>query len=255
MMLRLPSKSYTKNLLSKLLTEVFMKKIALIGDGKVGSKFAELVREDPAHYQLSIFNINRPPTKESLQGHDVIMSFVPGAAFQEMIGLLVEVKLPVVVGSTGFTWPENLNQTLIQNKVRWIHASNFSLGMALIHAMLQILGRAKFLSDNLQCHIHEIHHIHKKDAPSGTALAWQKWLNLPAEITSERIGEEIGTHELKMRLPFEEITVRHQALDRKIFAEGALWAIHQILANEAIPYGLHHFADLTAQLLTSPLEK
>ena len=232
-----------------------MKSIALIGDGKVGSKFAELVREHPLEYQLDVFNINRPPTKELLQGHDVIMSFVPGFVFQELIGLLVETKLPVVAGSTGFTWPDHLAEKLVQNKVRWIHANNFSLGMALIHAMLQILGRATHLSKNPRCHIHEIHHVHKKDAPSGTALAWQRWLNLPAEITSARIGEEIGTHELKMRLPYEEITVRHQALDRKIFAEGALWAIEQILTNPAIPYGLHHFADLTAQLLTTPLEK
>ena len=229
--------------------------IALIGDGKVGSKFAELVAARPDDYQLSIFNINRPPTFETLVGHDVVMSFVPGTVFAELIPLLVQVKLPVVVGSTGFTWPADLDQQLQQQRVRWIHASNFSLGMALIHAVLQILGRAPLLNKNVTNHIHEIHHTQKKDAPSGTALAWQKWLNLPAEITSARIGDEIGTHELKMRFPFEEITLRHQALDRKIFAEGALWAIGQILTNPAIPFGINHFADLTAQLLTRPLEK
>ncbi len=232
-----------------------MIKIALIGDGKVGSKFAELVAARPSEYQLTIFNINRPPTYETLIGHDVIMSFVPGTVFADLIPLLAKVGLPVVVGSTGFSWPADLAEKLQQQHVRWIHASNFSLGMALIHAVLQILGRAPRLNKNITTHIHEIHHIHKKDAPSGTALAWQKWLNLPADITSERIGEEIGTHELKMHLPFEEITLRHQALDRKIFAEGALWAIEQILNNPQIPYGINHFADLTASLLAQELEK
>ena len=75
-------------------------KIALLGKGKTGGKVLELILEAGIPYTL--FDSINYPTKEKLEGHDVIISFLPGEAFNTYIPLIVETKIPVVCGSTGF---------------------------------------------------------------------------------------------------------------------------------------------------------
>jgi 4-hydroxy-tetrahydrodipicolinate reductase len=225
-------------------------KIALIGDGKTGGKVLEIIQADSSRYDPpTVFNINHRPTLEKLKNHDVIISFIPGPAFLEMIPMLLESRIPVVTGSTGLSWPSDFSERPKKIPVRWIHANNFSLGMSLVHQMIKILHGTPNLFEDFSCQIHEIHHVHKKDAPSGTALAWKKWLDLPCEITSERTGEVIGTHTLTLAGPHEKITLTHESTDRKIFAQGALWAAQQILTNKNIPYGLNFFENITQSLL------
>ncbi|MEI8347864.1 MAG: dihydrodipicolinate reductase C-terminal domain-containing protein [Pseudomonadota bacterium] len=226
-------------------------KLALIGDGKVGSKFAELVAQTLGnkYAPLTIFNENHLPTLDNLRGHDAIVSFVPGHAFIELIPLLLSSKIPVVTGSTGFTWQQDVLEKIKNNQCKWIHGTNFSLGMSLIHKMIQVLSNTPKLFNDYRALIHEIHHIHKKDAPSGTALSWKNWLNLPCEVTSERAGEVIGFHQLTLTAPNEKIILTHEATDRKIFAQGALWAVEQVLNNKNIPDGLNRFEDITTSLL------
>ena len=74
-----------------------------------------------------------------------------------------------------------------------------------------------------EVHLHEIHHVHKKDAPSGTAKKLAEAVNIPAkQVTYERIGETVGTHEVKFDSPFDEISLTHKALNRDLFAKSAL---------------------------------
>lgn len=216
-------------------------KIALIGNGRTGGKVHEVVSEED---EVVDFNHDNPPTAEKLSSFDVAVCFLPGDAFLENYQTLIDSGVPVVTGSTGFIWPENADKDIVSNNVAWVTASNFSLGMQLVHYAITQLSQAPELLGDLTASIHEIHHIHKKDSPSGTALKWQEWYGAEVNITSEKIGETIGDHKLTLDTPTETITIQHVAKDRKIFAAGALWAARKI--SELDP-GLYKFEDVVSK--------
>jgi len=208
-------------------------KIALLGAGKTGSEVLRLTR-NLSDVSVTAFDIENPPKASKLDGYDAAISFLPGEPFLETIPELLETDLPVITGSTGFTWPggrETFSEKLRQRGLIWVHANNFSIGMNIMHEIIRLIGRADSLYDEWSYSIHEVHHTKKKDAPSGTALAWKQWLDKPVEITSERTGDVIGEHSLTLSTPFENITVTHSARDRQIFASGALWTARQVLAD------------------------
>jgi 4-hydroxy-tetrahydrodipicolinate reductase len=158
---------------------------------------------------------------------------------------LLQSKLPVVSGSTGVDFPQTLDADLKKAGAKWILARNFSLGMVLAHKAITLLSRANdVFGDRAQFTIHEVHHTKKLDAPSGTAKAWAEWLAKPTEITWERKGDVVGLHQLSVSTGSEVITLTHQALDRKLFAEGALWAAKKIINDLSINPGLHPFEAL-----------
>ena len=221
-------------------------KIALIGKGKTGGEILNLYPLE----KICIFDSKNPISLELLQSCDVAIAFVPSEVLQKMIPLLIKSKIPVVSGATGQNWDQETIQTLEENNLKWITASNFSLGMRIVHQMIKKLNMAKSLFDEFEYKIHEIHHTQKLDAPSGTAKSWNGWIDQSAEITHARIGDVVGDHEMKLITPFEEISVRHQALDRKIFAKGALWAAQYLVNNQqVIPSGLNYFENITEKIL------
>ncbi len=170
--------------------------------------------------QLPASMKKNPPTVESLKNHDVAISFLPGPALLEYIDMLIESGIPLASGSTGLVWPNDIDSRLKEKKLAWVTAGNFSLGMNLIHGMIKVLSEAPKLFDKYEFKMHEVHHIHKLDKPSGTALAWEKWLGQPVDISSERIGETIGNHKLSLITDYEDISIEHNAKDRKIYAQG-----------------------------------
>ncbi|MDO9184225.1 MAG: dihydrodipicolinate reductase C-terminal domain-containing protein, partial [Bacteriovorax sp.] len=186
---------------------------------------------------------------ETLEGHDVVISFLPGEAFRNYIPILIQTKIPVICGSTGMNWPLNFDSLLKENSIKWIYATNFSLGMNLVQQMIVVLSKARNIFDNYQFSLKETHHTKKLDAPSGTALSWKSWAAHEMNITSERIGDVTGIHELILTTPYEEITLKHNALDRKIFAEGALYAAKKITTDKTLAHGLHLFQDIVQQEL------
>lgn len=217
-------------------------KIALLGLGKTGSKVLELAP------QAECFNTKNIPTLEKLSQCDVIISFLPGDAFLEYIELLIESGKPVVTGSTGFDWPQDINEKLEDKKCAWVKSHNFSLGMNIVRMMIEKMSLLDKLFDDGKFSIHDIHHIHKKDAPSGTALSWKEWLGVECEITAERKGDIIGYHHMIFDSPSEKITLIHEANDRSIFAKGALFAAN-ILSKRDTPSGLHDFNQLIKNYL------
>lgn len=219
-------------------------KIALLGTGKTGGKVVELLGKG----NVTEFTSGNPPTLEALAGHDAVISFLPGPAFAEYIDLLVESGLPVATGSTGFNWPDDIDERLKERRVAWVTAGNFSIGMNLVHGMINVLARAPQLFDNYQFKLHEVHHIHKQDKPSGTALEWQRWVGQPVEITCDREGERIGDHTLTLVTPYEDISVQHHSKDRRIYAEGAIWTVKKLLEGKITP-GLHSLPDIMAKEL------
>nr|BDT28436.1 dihydrodipicolinate reductase domain/dihydrodipicolinate reductase domain multi-domain protein [Bacteriovorax sp. HI3] len=219
-------------------------KIALLGKGKTGGKVLELLIEKKIPH--TVFDSKNHPTLESLKGHDVVISFLTGDVFGEYMPLLIDAKIPVVTGSTGISFGNELANTLQKNNIKWIYATNFSLGMNLVHQMILIMKNAGSILSDYSFSMNEIHHTKKLDAPSGTALSWKNWAGHEMNITSERIGDVIGIHELTLKTATEEITLKHTALDRKIFAEGALYAANII---STLTPGLHLFQDVVQKEL------
>lgn len=219
-------------------------KIGLLGTGKTGGKVIEVYGEK----NIIAFNESNPPTLEKLKEADSLISFLPGPALLEYLDLLIDSGVPLASGSTGFEWPEGIDQRLKDKGVAWITASNFSLGMNLVYGMVKVLSKTPELFDEYKFKLHEIHHIHKRDNPSGTALSWQKWLGQPVEFSHDRDGDNPGDHKLTLSTKYEEISVQHQAKDRKMFAEGAVWTAEK-LAKGGIEPGLHNLQDITAKEL------
>ncbi|MEX1013139.1 MAG: dihydrodipicolinate reductase C-terminal domain-containing protein [Waddliaceae bacterium] len=209
-------------------------KIAVIGTGKTGGEILKIGKEK---HEMTGFNQSSPPV--GLENFDVIIVFVPGLAMEDLLEPLIRAKRPVVIGSTGFTWPDHFQ---VPN-APWVYASNFSLGMQKIKKWIE-----SSLSKGIECKIHEVHHIQKQDSPSGTALSWGKWVEkatgIAPTITSERKGDVVGIHRLTIDSPFETVTIEHQAKNRGLFAEGALLAAETLYQRRTLKPGLHTFEEL-----------
>lgn len=219
--------------------------ISVIGTGKTGSKVVELLGDDLAF----AFDEDHPPTAEKLKESDAVIIFVPGDAVGDILDLVIESGVPAAWGSTGFDWPEDLDRRVQEAGTKWVLATNFSLGMNIIRHTIKAISAGSEILPDPGFHIHEVHHIHKKDAPSGTALSWKEWLNREAEVTSSREGDINGIHELTLETAREKITLKHEALDRSIFAEGAIWAAEQLVNNLKLGTGVHTFGVLFDQVM------
>lgn len=217
-------------------------KIAVIGKGKTGS---EVLRACVRSHEAESFHSKNIPTIEKLQSFDLAIVFIPASAFADLAGVFLEAKIPMVIGTTGFSF-----EKISAPQSPWIVGSNFSLGMNAMFAFSSAFaGLAKFAPAAF--HIHEIHHVEKKDKPSGTALHLQKILPQGTEISSERIGDVRGEHLLEISLPAEKLSFRHEALDRSVFASGALYAAEKLLID--LPPGIHSFENLFAQKIRKEL--
>ena len=220
-------------------------KIAVIGTGKTGGKVAELLGDNLS----DAFDEKTPPTTESLKKSDAVIIFVPGSAVSDVLPLVLEAGIPAAWGSTGYDWPDDLDERVKEQKAKWVIASNFSLGMNVVRRSIEVISAASDVLKDPSFHIHEVHHIHKKDAPSGTALSWKEWLAKDAEITSAREGDINGIHELTVKTSNEKIQLRHEALDRALFAEGAIWTAKQLINNSKIKPGITVFGQLFDQVM------
>lgn len=211
-------------------------KIALFGNGKTGSFVAGSGAEI-----IGPFTRARQATIEELRSADVAVLFVPGQALDSLLPLLLEAKIPVVSGATGRPLTESEQELIAARGIPWIQASNFSLGMNLAFELARRIQAFTPAREKGSLGITEVHHTKKLDSPSGTALSLQQALGRKVPIESIREGDVVGVHELQLRLPGEILSVAHQATDRRVFAEGALWAAR--LAPGLRP-GVHRFEDL-----------
>lgn len=214
-------------------------KYSVIGTGKTGSAVLELLGEAAIPY-----NCEKPATADALAKSDIAIIFVPGTAAAEVLETVLEAEIPAIWGTTGYQWPADLSGKVKDANSRWVLGSNFSLGMNLIRKALNILGKGSGLLSEPAFHIHEVHHVHKQDAPSGTALSWQEWLGMEAKISSDRQGDIKGIHNLHIKTAMESIRLEHEAHSRAVFAEGAVWAANYILAHPYISPGVYPFSDL-----------
>lgn len=200
-------------------------KVAIFGRGKTGGQLLGLIPESGI---VGPFG-RTLPSVQVLDSADVAIVFVPGEGIHQIIDLLIKAKLPAVIGTTGVDTPPSLHAQLVTNDLAWVWSSNFSLGVHLMKALVQKLASYQSIMAESSLTLLDIHHTHKKDAPSGTAKLINSWLPTPVSIDSLREGDEVGTHVLSLKNSLEELSVTHRAFDRKVFAQGAIWAAKQLL--------------------------
>lgn len=217
-------------------------KIALVGYGRMGKIIDEIALKR-GHDVVA--RLKETPTAENLNNPDVVIEFsLPEVAF-ENIKACLENKIPVISGTTG--WLERkpeIENIAVQNETAFLYGSNFSLGVNLFFALNEKLADLMKNVDEYTCQLEEIHHIHKLDAPSGTAISiaegiiknnpkFEAWKLEDTQdkqlgIFAIREDEVPGTHSVYYRSEVDEIEIKHTAHNRNGFALGAVVAAEWI---------------------------
>lgn len=222
-------------------------KIALLGYGKMG-KVIEKIALSRGHQVVLKIDID---SKEyDIKKADVAIDFsTPNAAFDNLKRCL-ENGIPAVCGTTG--WLEKFDQIkniCDQQKGALLYASNFSVGVNLFFKLNEYLAKLMHGIPGYEVFMEETHHIHKLDAPSGTAITLAEtiidnsnktgWnIEVPVEeeifIDVKREGEVPGTHSVSYKSNEDEITIQHKAINREGFALGAVLAAEWIIGKTGV---------------------
>lgn len=219
-------------------------KIALIGYGKMG-KTIEQIALSRGHEIVARIDVHNSDKFESeaFASADVAIEFsTPESAFDNYLKCF-KADVPVVSGTTGWLMKMNEVKEICQKYGKtFFYASNFSIGVNVFFEVNKYLARLMNRLEDYKVDITEIHHIHKLDAPSGTAITiaegitdeidrlngWAFADKEPAEdkipMTSIREGEVPGTHTVRYTSAVDEIELKHEAKSREGFALGAVIA-------------------------------
>ena len=208
-------------------------KIALIGYGKMG-KMIEQIALSRGHEIVSIIDIDNLQDFDTpeFRSADVAIEFTaPSVAYGNFVKAW-EQGVKVVSGSTGWLTDheEDVRRACTEGGKTLFWASNFSLGVAIFSAVNKYLARIMQGYPDYSVSMTEVHHVHKLDAPSGTAitLAEQIKANMPrvddVKIESVREGEVPGIHSITYDCMADKITITHDAHNRSGFALGAVLA-------------------------------
>lgn len=211
------------------------KKIILVGaKGKMGVLLHEKLKDN-----FEIIAIEKQDNIWQFEA-DLVVDFGSAESSVQSAEFCLQHKTPLIVGSTGQS-KSQLEMILKVGKVAPVmKASNFSFGILLLK---QIVKELADFADEV-C-LFEKHHKNKKDAPSGTAVELtniiEKKLEKKIQVSSQRGGEETGTHVIDFYLSGELISISHQAFSREPFVKGAVFAIGFML-NQSQP-GVYDFAE------------
>jgi len=199
----------------------------------------------------------------SFKKTDVIIDFTVPKCTLEVLKLATKLKKRVVIGTTGFNKREELLIKKFSKTIPILKAGNMSLGVNLLMYLTEIASKS--LDNNFLSKVYEVHHKHKIDYPSGTALMLgkgiadgknknlfsmigKKFLNKKQFPYSKKInfnsirkGEVIGEHEVSFSSGKEIIKLNHESFDRALYSEGALMAAKWLIKKKA---GLYSMRDL-----------
>ena len=253
------------------------KKVKLMITGCMGRMGQQLIKSSTADKNFKIVSLTenfkvskkiqgiKPSfnNDESIKKADVIIDFTVPKCTLEILKIATKLKRKVVIGTTGFTQKEENLIKKFSKKIPILKAGNMSLGINLLIFLTEIASRSlgkKFLSKDF-----EIHHKHKIDYPSGTALMLgervaagkdkdfstvigKRFLNKKSFPYGEKInfnsirkGEIVGEHEVKFSSGKEVITLNHEAFDRALYSEGALLAAKWLVRKKP---GLYNMRDI-----------
>ena len=223
-------------------------KIALLGFGKMGQTIARLALK--RNHKI-VYTADKNSEKGDLKQADVAINFsVPEAAVTN-IRQAMQLKIPVVSGTTGWLDKfEKITQFCEEKNTAFLYASNFSIGVNLFFKLNELAARLiRPHKEEYRVSIKEIHHVHKLDAPSGTALSlakpllstdyFKEWeLNGTGleklNIEAIREGEVPGKHIVIYHSQVDEISIKHEAFNRDSFAQGAIIAAEWLADKKGI---------------------
>ena len=221
--------------------------IALIGYGKMG-RMIEQIALERGHKIVCVVDIDNHNdiNSDAFRSADVAIEFTaPTSAYQNVKDAFAQ-DVKVVSGSTG--WMNEHGDEMKKLCEQGLHtlfwSSNFSVGVALFNALNAYLAKLMNKFPSYDVKIEETHHIHKLDAPSGTAKSIAEIVDAgmggSVDIQSVRCGEIPGIHTVGFEGVNDRITITHEAFSRAGFAQGAVYAA---TLTETLS-GVHKFQDL-----------
>ena len=222
-----------------------MNNFVLLGYGRMGKRI-QAIAEERGH-RIVLATDHTPVSIPEIA--DAVINFsTPDSAF-ELVSLSLNQGIPVISGTTG--WDQlvpDAKKIALKNNTAFIYSSNFSLGVNLTFAVNKKLAELLKPYPQYEVSIEEIHHKHKLDAPSGTAISLaqphieSKKLdgfqlgdsNEKLPIYSIRKGEIPGTHHVRYKSEIDKITLSHEAYNRDGFALGSVIAAEWIVGKKGI---------------------
>jgi len=226
-------------------------KIALLGYGKMGKEIETIALERGHEVVLRIGQDNLNDLHPAaLKSVDIAIEFSQPEAAPANIRLCASLQIPIIVGTTGwYNDYDNLAAEVIKQGGALLAATNFSIGVQLFFAMNAWLAKLMGPQKSYEARIEETHHVHKKDAPSGTAITLAErmlagmpdkktWSLTPGKdelpIVAHRIDEVPGTHDVFYTSAVDEIRLTHTAFNRKGFALGAVVAAEWLQGKKGV---------------------
>ena len=254
-----------------------MKKINLAISGCLGRMGQQLIKSSKSNKNFNLVTLteNKPINKKisgislnlntelAFKKTDVIIDFTIPKCTLEILKIASKLKKRVVIGTTGFTQKDEVLIKKFSKKIPILKAGNMSLGVNLLMYLTEVASKS--LNEEYLSKIFEVHHKHKKDYPSGTALMLgqgvangknknlynligHKFLNKKSfpygkkiNFNSVRKGEIIGEHEVVFSSGKEIIKLNHEAFDRALYSDGALTAAKWLINKKP---GLYSMRDL-----------
>ena len=254
-----------------------MKKINLSITGCMGRMGQQLIRSSKADNNFKLVSLTeskiinekiagiKPGLNniDSFKKTNVIIDFTVPKCTLEILKIASKLKKKVVIGTTGFSKKDENLIKKFSKKIPILKAGNMSLGVNLLIYLTEIASKS--LGNNFLSKIYEVHHKHKVDYPSGTALMLgkgiadgkgknffnligKKYLNKKSfpysnkiNFNSIRKGEVVGEHEVKFSSGKENIRLNHESFDRALYSEGALTAAKWLVTKKP---GLYSMRDL-----------
>ena len=253
-----------------------MKKINFTITGCLGRMGQQLVKSSKSAKNFKLVSITenrlvnkkisglRPQlnTENAFKNANIIIDFTTPKCTLEVLKIASKLKKKVVIGTTGFSKKEESLIKKYSRKIPILKAGNMSLGINLLMYLTEIASKS--LGDNFLSKVFEIHHRHKKDHPSGTALMLGKGIatgknkdfyklmgkkyfnkkffpySKKINFNSIRKGEIVGEHEVTFSSGKEVITLNHEAFDRALYSEGAFTAAKWLMGKKPGFYSMRN---------------
>ena len=217
-------------------------KVVISGYGKMGHMIEGVLKRRGIELACASEDVCAVPVE--LAKECVVIDFTTPEAFRANYKTIAANFKAAVIGTTGwYDISEEVFDAFRQAQTPMIWASNFSIGVNAFFAAVERACEA-LKGNGYTPHVEEIHHIHKLDAPSGTAKSIgaiiEQTLGERPEIGAQRIGEVPGTHIAEFKSDVDKLVFTHEAFSRQGFAEGAVAAA---LMTEGLE-GIHEFKDL-----------
>jgi len=230
-------------------------KIAILGNGKMGQMIVQLAKKSGHEVILTVDKNNYSEIKDSdLKQVDIAIEFSAPIIAVKNIKWCIDMGVPVVCGTTGWLekWDEVVDYCKSKND-SFFYSSNYSIGVNIFFNLNNYLAKLMNKFPEYEVSIEETHHVHKLDAPSGTAITaandilhnhsgYDNWMLQKCDetktrtipIKANRVGEVSGDHSIVYKSRVDEIKIAHSAYSREGFAKGVIKAAEFLYGKKGI---------------------